>query len=518
MARAPGVARTGATTTRGPPSTSRVRRARPRAAPRGAIDAGGTERDRDRHAQGHAEAPEAGPVRGRRRRRRRRRRPSGVASRRVMAARHRRLGVASPRRAPRGAKRSSSGVRGRRLAAQQRVDRGDDEQRHQRRHHQPADHRAPERRVLLAALAQRRAPSAACRGSSPAPSSGPAAAASRRRPARRRARVSAASSARASLAKLTSRIEFETAMPTAMIAPMNDSTFNVVPVSASIHRTPTKLARHRDHDDQRIQQRLEEHDQQQVDQDDRDDHPGAEAAERLGMLSRLAAHRDARRPSAARLSAVDDARMSRGRAAEVASVDRRLHVDDRLDGVVVDRRAVAGRHERATPPRYGAVVAGGPGRWSRLPRARRRRCAPAVAIVANPPRALSPSPAGRRRWPCGERRLDGDDVVHAVPRVQPEVRRGSSCDELSDVSMLFATSRTVMFQLRGLLAIDVQPQRGLVEHLRDADVLASRDLRASARTACARPRRSPAGRAPRPGRRSSPTRRSSAPGSRCRPA
>ena len=57
---------------------------------------------------------------------------------------------------------------------------------------------------------------------------------------RRLERGELASSARASLAKLTSRIEFETAIPTAMIAPMNDSTLSVVPVSASIQAMPTK--------------------------------------------------------------------------------------------------------------------------------------------------------------------------------------------------------------------------------------------------------------------------------------
>ena len=43
---------------------------------------------------------------------------------------------------------------------------------------------------------------------------------------------------RASLAALTRRMLLEVAMPTAMIAPMNDSTFKVVPVSASIQRIP----------------------------------------------------------------------------------------------------------------------------------------------------------------------------------------------------------------------------------------------------------------------------------------
>ena len=46
-------------------------------------------------------------------------------------------------------------------------------------------------------------------------------------------------SARTSLANVTSRMLFETAMPTAMIAPMKDSTLRVVPVTASIQRMPT---------------------------------------------------------------------------------------------------------------------------------------------------------------------------------------------------------------------------------------------------------------------------------------
>ena len=45
-------------------------------------------------------------------------------------------------------------------------------------------------------------------------------------------------SARRSFAKLTSRMELATEMPTAMMDPMSDSTFSVVPVSASIQRMP----------------------------------------------------------------------------------------------------------------------------------------------------------------------------------------------------------------------------------------------------------------------------------------
>ena len=45
-------------------------------------------------------------------------------------------------------------------------------------------------------------------------------------------------SARYSFAKLTTRMEFDTPMPTAMIAPISDMTFRLVPVSVSIHKMP----------------------------------------------------------------------------------------------------------------------------------------------------------------------------------------------------------------------------------------------------------------------------------------
>ncbi len=51
--------------------------------------------------------------------------------------------------------------------------------------------------------------------------------------------VSSSSRLRRSLAKLTTRIEFDTAMPTDMIAPISDSTLIVVPVIASVQRMPT---------------------------------------------------------------------------------------------------------------------------------------------------------------------------------------------------------------------------------------------------------------------------------------
>ena len=43
-------------------------------------------------------------------------------------------------------------------------------------------------------------------------------------------------------AKVTNRIELATAMPMAMMAPMNDCTLSVVPVTSSISRTPHSTA------------------------------------------------------------------------------------------------------------------------------------------------------------------------------------------------------------------------------------------------------------------------------------
>ncbi len=59
----------------------------------------------------------------------------------------------------------------------------------------------------------------------------PASIAASRAPAPVRARIS--------LAKLTTRMELDTEMPTDMIAPIRDSTLMVVPVKASIHNMPT---------------------------------------------------------------------------------------------------------------------------------------------------------------------------------------------------------------------------------------------------------------------------------------
>ena len=94
----------------------------------------------------------------------------------------------------------------------------------------------------------------------------------------RRAARPTSSRARRSLAKLTTRIEFDTEMPIDMIAPISDSTLIVVPVSASIQMMPDQRAGHRHHDDERIDPGLEQDHQQRVDQDHRQDHAQRQAA------------------------------------------------------------------------------------------------------------------------------------------------------------------------------------------------------------------------------------------------
>ena len=113
-------------------------------------------------------------------------------------------------------------------ALQKGIDRRQHNQRGKGRRNQAADHGAAQRRRLFGRLRRTPAPSEACPRSSPTAVI---------RIARRRPRaafergVEARTPRRAGCisAKVTSRIEFATAMPIAMIAPMNDCTFSVVP-------------------------------------------------------------------------------------------------------------------------------------------------------------------------------------------------------------------------------------------------------------------------------------------------
>ena len=77
---------------------------------------------------------------------------------------------------------------------------------------------------------------------------------------------------------MTSRIAFATATPIAMIAPMNDWTFSVVPRQPQHDHDAREHGRNgRDHDEGEPQ-RLKVRGQQQEDHHDRHDEPGRDVA------------------------------------------------------------------------------------------------------------------------------------------------------------------------------------------------------------------------------------------------
>ena len=128
-------------------------------------------------------------------------------------------------------------------ALHERVDGRQHDQRGHGGEEQTADDRAAQRRGLRRARPCP-APSGSCRRSSRRPSSG-SRAAGRAPPSSARLATGRAVAPRALSANVTSRIAFATEIPIAMIAPMNDCTFSVVPVSSSIRSTPQMHRRHR---------------------------------------------------------------------------------------------------------------------------------------------------------------------------------------------------------------------------------------------------------------------------------
>ena len=119
--------------------------------------------------------------------------------------------------------------------------------------------------------------------------------------------------------------------------------FSVVPVIASIRSTPTRRARDRDHDHERIHEALEQHDEQQVDQDGREDHAEPELVERGPHAVALPADVDRRSCPAAASSPRSCHRSHRRRLAEVAvAVDRQLDLEHPLHQIVADQRRILG--------------------------------------------------------------------------------------------------------------------------------------------------------------------------------
>ena len=214
--------------------------------------------------------------------------------------------------------------------------------------------------------------------------------------------------ARISLAKLTTRIEFDTEMPTDMIAPISNSTLMVVPVSASIHRMPIKRARHRHHDDQRVDPGLEQHHQQRIDQHDRQDQAFAQIGEGGVHHLVLAADVDVRGGGKRRLQLVDHALDVGGHAAQIAAVDIGVDVDDALHRVVVDRLHVGIGRDRGDVGQ--PQVAGAPGAVDIGWPARRRA---AIGMF------ISSRHGGHLR----QRHLHGDEIIHAIDGAEEEGRR-----------------------------------------------------------------------------------------------
>ena len=89
-------------------------------------------------------------------------------------------------------------------------------------------------------------------------------------------------------------------MPIAMIAPMNDWTFKVVPVSRSMSKHAAEDRRNGQQDRQRQAQRLEVRGQQQEDRQHRQQQADAQSGEGLLERRNLAAQAHAQRPGAAR--------------------------------------------------------------------------------------------------------------------------------------------------------------------------------------------------------------------------
>ena len=97
-----------------------------------------------------------------------------------------------------------------------------------------------------------------------------------------------------SRAKLTTSTLFAVATPMHMIAPVRAGTLTGVCVRNSIHTIPAEGGRQRGNDDERIEPRLEVHDDQQVDQDDRARQADQQPDEGVAHGLDLAAHDDLR--------------------------------------------------------------------------------------------------------------------------------------------------------------------------------------------------------------------------------
>ena len=126
-----------------------------------------------------------------------------------------------------------------------------------------------------------------------------------------------------------------TPTPTAMIAPISDSTLSVVCVNTSIHSTPASAPGTASRMISGIKPRLKIRRHQQIHQHDCQRQPAVQAQERLPHRGALAQNLDA---GAGRSvpDLVDIALNVGADAAEIAPFDRAIEIDDALHRVVVD--------------------------------------------------------------------------------------------------------------------------------------------------------------------------------------
>ena len=144
-----------------------------------------------------------------------------------------------------------------------------------------------------------------------------------------------------SRAKVTSRIEFAEATPTAMIAPISEGTLSVVPVMNSIVTMPQKRRRQRQDHDERIAEVLIVHDHQQIDEHRGEQQADAEIAESVVHALDLSDHLNRIAGLELLLQLGDDLVDVGCDAAEIAALHAGIDLIDRLDvGLVgVGRRS-----------------------------------------------------------------------------------------------------------------------------------------------------------------------------------
>ena len=166
-----------------------------------------------------------------------------------------------------------------------------------------------------------------------------------------------------SRAKVTSRMEFAEATPTAMIAPINEGTLSVVPVMNSIVRMPHKRRRQGQNDHERVAEILIVHDHQEVDEHGGEQETHSEIPESIVHALDLADDLDVVSRRKLFLEIGHDRTDLAGDASEIAALHACIDLVDWLDvGLIAVGRHAAPRKCRdvAEKPRYRTPPVGHP--------------------------------------------------------------------------------------------------------------------------------------------------------------